>query len=152
MICISVSLRGSSPGRSCGGAGKGRRTYHYVRGIWIPLPIPLWLPVYWAVRFPPISAKRERARMQINIEKRMPWVMTSLLMSSPPHLQSASKNLHPGRGDTPLQKWRGCLSENFENTPKRYQNLVLRACPRFISTPKRYQFNNNKLYNWHCKF
>ena len=39
--------------------------------------------------------------------------------------------------------------ENFENTPKRHQNLVLWAYPKFISTPKRYQneFNNNKLYN-----
>ena len=45
--------------------------------------------------------------------------------------------------------WRGCLLENFENTPKRHQNLVLWAYPKFISTPKRYQneFNNNKLYN-----
>ena len=38
----------------------------------------------------------------------------------------------------------GCTSENFGNTPKRYQNLVLWARPKFISTPKRYQFNNNK--------
>ena len=52
-------------------------------------------------------------------------------------------------GGTPLYRWRGCSSENFENTPKRYQNLVLWACPNFISTPKSYQFNNNKLYNWH---
>ena len=37
----------------------------------------------------------------------------------------------------------GCSSENFENTPKRYQNLVLWACPKFISTLKWYQFNNN---------
>ena len=37
----------------------------------------------------------------------------------------------------------GCSSENFENAPKRYQNLVLWACPKFISTPKRYKFNNN---------
>ena len=35
--------------------------------------------------------------------------------------------------------------------PKRYQNLVLSACPKSISTPKMYQFNNNKLYNWHYK-
>ena len=35
---------------------------------------------------------------------------------------------------------------------KRYQNFVIWACPKFISTSKRYQFNNNKLYNWHCKF
>ena len=37
----------------------------------------------------------------------------------------------------------GCSSENFENAPKRYQDLVLWACPKFISTPKRYKFNNN---------
>ena len=37
-------------------------------------------------------------------------------------------------------------------TPKRYQNLVLQASPKLISTPMRYQFNNNKLYNRHCKF
>ena len=51
-----------------------------------------------------------------------------------------------GRGGSPLWKWRGCLSENFDNSPNRYQNLVLWACPKFIFTPKRYQFNNNKLY------
>ena len=33
----------------------------------------------------------------------------------------------PGGGYSPMN-WRGCLSENFENTPKRYQNLVLWAC------------------------
>ena len=32
-----------------------------------------------------------------------------------------------------------------ENTPKRYQNLVLWACPKFILTPKRFQINNNIL-------
>ena len=32
-----------------------------------------------------------------------------------------------------------------ENTPRRYQNLVLWACPKFISTPKRYQINDGKL-------
>ena len=26
------------------------------------------------------------------------------------------------------------MSKKFENTPKRYQNLVLWACPKFIST------------------
>ena len=36
--------------------GKGRRICNCVSGIWIPPPIPLWLPVDWAVRFPPISA------------------------------------------------------------------------------------------------
>ena len=36
--------------------GKGRRICYYVSGIWIPPPIPLWLPVNWAVRFPPVSA------------------------------------------------------------------------------------------------
>ena len=59
---IFCSVRASSPGRSGGGAGKARRARNYVFGIWIPPPISLWLPVDWAVRFPPISAKRQRAR------------------------------------------------------------------------------------------
>ena len=42
-----VSLRASSPGRSSGGVGKGRRACNYVSGIWIPPPFPLWLPVDW---------------------------------------------------------------------------------------------------------
>ena len=53
------SLRASSFGRSGGGAGKGRRTCNHVPGIWIPPPIPLWLPVDWTVRLPPVSAKQE---------------------------------------------------------------------------------------------
>ena len=57
----------------------------------------------------------------------------------------------PGRGYPPI-KVTGHSLENFENTPKRYQNLVLWACSKFISTPKRYQFNNNKSHNCHCKF
>ena len=74
----SSSLRASSPGRSGGGAGKGRRAYNYVSEIWIPPPIPLWLSVDWAVRFPPISANVNKHK------KRVPRVMTTLLMSSPP--------------------------------------------------------------------
>ena len=57
------SLRASSPGHPGGWAGKGRRACNYLSGIWIPLPIPLWLPVEWTVRFPPIGAKRKRALM-----------------------------------------------------------------------------------------
>ena len=56
-----------------------------------------------------------------------------------------------GGGYSP-SKMTGLLVGNFENTPKRYQKLVLWACPEFISTPKRYQSNNDKLYNWHCTF
>ena len=56
-----LSLRASSPGCSGGRAGKGRRACNYVSGLWIPPPIPLWLPVHWAVRFPPINAKQKRA-------------------------------------------------------------------------------------------
>ena len=78
------SLRASSLRRSGGEARKGRRAPYYVSGIWIPPLIPLWLPFDWAVRFLPISAKRKRARMWTNIEKHVPRVMTSLLMSSPP--------------------------------------------------------------------
>ena len=58
-----ISLQSSSPGPCGWGAGKGRRACNYVSGIWIPPPIPLWLPVDWAVRFPPISQKQKRARM-----------------------------------------------------------------------------------------
>ena len=47
------SLRASSPGRSGVGAGQGRRACNYVSGIWIPPSTPLWLPVDWAVKFPP---------------------------------------------------------------------------------------------------
>ena len=36
--------------------------------------------------------------------------------------------LPPGGGGYSPMNWRGCLSGNFENTPKRYQNLVLWAC------------------------
>ena len=57
------SLRASSLGRSDGGAGQERRACNYISGIWIPPPIPLWLPVDWAVRFPPINAKRKQVRM-----------------------------------------------------------------------------------------
>ena len=42
------------------------------------------------------------------------------------------------RGDYPI-KVMGVLVGKFENTPKRYQNLVLWACPKFISTPKIHQ-------------
>ena len=55
------SLRASSSVRSGGGAGKGRKTCNYVSRIWIPPPIPLWLPINWAVRFPPIRAMRKQA-------------------------------------------------------------------------------------------
>ena len=88
---VRGSLWASFLGRSGGGAGKGRRACDYVSGIWIPPPISLWLPVDWAVRFPPISAKRKLARMCANVNKH--WktrakkaaeVITSLLMSSPP--------------------------------------------------------------------
>ena len=57
------SLRASCLGRSGGGAGKGRRAYNYFSGIWIPISIPGWLHVVWAVRFPPICAKRKQTRM-----------------------------------------------------------------------------------------
>ena len=58
-----ISLQSSSPGPCGWGVGKGRSACNYVSGIWIPPPIPLWLPVDRAVRFPPISQKQKRARM-----------------------------------------------------------------------------------------
>ena len=67
LICqplqMGRSLRARALGRSAGGAGKWRRACNYVSGISIPPPIPLWLPVDCAVRFPPIGARRNRARM-----------------------------------------------------------------------------------------
>ena len=41
---------------------------NYVSGIWIPPPIPLWLPVDWAVGFPPITAKRKDREFQQTLE------------------------------------------------------------------------------------
>ena len=64
-----------------GGTGKGRRACNYLSKIWIPPPIPPWLPADWAIRFPLITAKWKRARMWANIEKHVPRVMMSLLMS-----------------------------------------------------------------------
>ena len=46
------------------------------------IPIPLWLPVDCAVKFPPISAKRKRVRMKTSIKKHVSKVMTALLMPS----------------------------------------------------------------------
>ena len=63
--------------RSGGRAGKGRRACDYVSGIWIPLPIPLWLSVDLAFRCRPISAKQKRARMLTNIEKHVQRLLTS---------------------------------------------------------------------------
>ena len=57
------SLWASSLGHSIGGVGRGRRACNHVFRTWIPPPIPLWLPVDWAVRFLPISTKRKQARM-----------------------------------------------------------------------------------------
>ena len=51
------------------GGKKKESACNYVSGIWILPPIPLWLPVDWTLRFPPVSAKQKRARMYTNIEK-----------------------------------------------------------------------------------
>ena len=67
-----------------GGGREGRRVCNYISGMWNPTPIPLSLPVGWAVRFPPISTKQKGVRMLTSTEKHVPGVMTSLLMSSPP--------------------------------------------------------------------
>ena len=56
----SKSLQASSLGHSGSGAENGRRACSYVSGIWLPPLISLWLPVDWAVRFLPISAKWKR--------------------------------------------------------------------------------------------
>ena len=51
-------------------AGKKKESAcNNVSGIWILPPIPLWLPVDWTVRFPPISGKRKLERLYTNIAK-----------------------------------------------------------------------------------
>ena len=50
------SLRASSLGRFGNRVRKERRACNYVFRTWIPATIPLWLPIDWAVRFPPVSA------------------------------------------------------------------------------------------------
>ena len=66
--------------------GKGRRACNYISRIWIPPPIPLWLPVDWAVRFPPISAKWERARTKIEkhvkVRAKANGVITNLISAN----------------------------------------------------------------------
>ena len=43
---------------------KGRRAWNYVSGVWIPPPIPLWLPVDWSVRF---SANQREVETSANV-------------------------------------------------------------------------------------
>ena len=53
---LATSLQASSPG------GKRKESFQLCpSGIWIPPPIPLWLPVDWTVKFLPISMKQKRA-------------------------------------------------------------------------------------------
>ena len=118
---LGIALRASSPGRSGSGEEKeGEFASTSLSGIWIPL----WLPVEWAVRFLPISAKRKRARMKTNIEKHVPRVMTSLLMSFPSNQLCAS--------NFSMQifkiRWRSCkLSLSFPATPpERHGKLARR--------------------------
>ena len=66
-VCWNVcSLRTSSSGRSGGGTGKRRRAGIYISGIWIPFPIPLWLPFDWAVRLPPINQREAETSANVN--------------------------------------------------------------------------------------
>ena len=80
------SPQASSPGYFGGGAGKWTIACNYISGIWFLPPIPLWLPIDWAVRSLPISMKAETSVKYVNkhIEKHVPKVMMSLLVSSPP--------------------------------------------------------------------
>ena len=120
----SLQLQASSPGRSGGGKEKkGEFATTSLSEIWIPPPNLLWLPVDWAVRFPPISAKRKRARMKTNIEKHVPRVMTSLLTSFPSNQHFASS--------FSMQifkiQWRSCkLSLSFPATPPERHGEIAR--------------------------
>ena len=61
-------LWASSPGRSGGGAWKGRRACNSVSGIWIPRPIRLWLPVDGRLSCQ-ISANQREAETSANVSK-----------------------------------------------------------------------------------
>ena len=82
-ICMLSSLWASSPGRSGGWAGKGRRACNYVSGIWILPPIP---PLTELSDFrQSVQSGSECGCKQTlkNMWKHAPRVDT-LLMSSPP--------------------------------------------------------------------
>ena len=79
---LPLSYAESPPGanRSGGRVGKGRRACNCISGIWIPHPIPLWLPIECQ-----ISANQHEA---VNVNN-MPRVMTSLsVMSTNQHFAS----------------------------------------------------------------
>ena len=61
---LASSLRASSPRRSGGGAGKGKRACNYVSGIWIPPSITLRLPVDCQ-----ITANQLEAETSANVNK-----------------------------------------------------------------------------------
>ena len=61
-VIYKSSLRASSPGRSGGGAGKGRRDCNFVSGIWIPPPIPV-APRRLSCQIFANQREEERARM-----------------------------------------------------------------------------------------
>ena len=63
---VENSLWARSLGRSGGRVGKGRRACNYVSEIWIPPPIPLWLPRRLNCQ---ISANQRKAEMSINVKK-----------------------------------------------------------------------------------
>ena len=63
---VENSLWARPPGCSGGRVGKGRRACNYVSEIWIPPPIPLWLPRRLNCQ---ISANQRKAEMSINVNK-----------------------------------------------------------------------------------
>ena len=88
LCCVDLatcSLWASSPGRSGGGAWKGRRAFNYASGIWIPPsippPIPLWFPDSPSTE---LSDFRQSARSGNKHWKTRARGNASLRMSSPP--------------------------------------------------------------------
>ena len=105
-----------------------------ISGIWIAAPIPPWLPFDWSVRFPPISSRRKRARMQTNIEKHVPRVMTSLLMSSPPirssHRLPFSAPLPERPGE--LARWLGNALSCYQILSTNYLSQCMEICHEYV--------------------
>ena len=78
-------------------------------------------------------------------------VITNVISAPPPE---PLEKLAPGEGGGGYSptKVTGVLVGKFRKHPEKVPESFLWACSKFISNPKRYQFNHNKLYNWRCKF
>ena len=150
---MEASLWASPPRCSGSREGKGRRTCNYVSGIWIPPPILLWLPIDWAVRFPPISTKRKQARIRNKHWKTCAKGMTLLLMSSLPintshrlfrcrYSNSRDVVVSPPSFPAPLPEHPGELAHRLHSSRELHLRITL-----YGSTPSSSVNHDHTTYN-----